>query len=640
MHASRRAFRALGLATTMLALAAAGRAGAQGPAAVNPCPPPSPLALCRSEPTGVSPMPANDPFAKPQRVEPLYELDFPGSFHKASTYSSLPDGSSVVLTGTDGSQIFPVENPWLSLSFTVQPGNPPPPTATTTRDYLWNYDIGVEACLYSTEVQAWGNAQDTGADCSGLRPVSPTSTSTHWYSVGDQGEQGIEATFRKQPHPSFQVTIDLKTHTPATTIRIHGKASSVGSWATGYAPGFNTYSDPIHVVVLPAALVQDKVLPSTILYNPPGANSQAGLALASSYTTVVTGSDNTEIDTTNTDDEWVELDAKTGTAKTGSQTVLNLFDAAFQLEADEKWDHATTTFTGQATIDTTAYSQGCSTTFTDGVGQSGRATVPGAAGSYANEPFWGDHVEVLVHPQFALWDFYGTMTMQLLGADGVCGVPPLHAISVFDLNLCANPSATTPSGDPNPWVNGYPITVDEGPMGAVTETLNADDCRALANLDPFYASAQGQAADLSGRATFLHADGYGVPGPGQPDITKMISEGWSQSVTNTHEVDKTVKATVQDIHATKGSAGLTVTAGGLDTNVTLSAGVTTTNATTQSLVYKNATAQTITQTTTITGSLDDRVYRGYEPQVEFWQDDIFGTPLYRDPQAQGQPTAH
>jgi hypothetical protein len=574
-----------------------------------------------------------NPFSTPQSVDPLYELDFPGSFHRTAAYSST------VQTGIDGSQIFPVENPWLSLHFTVQPPNPPAPKGNTPRDYLWNYDIGVEACLYSTEVPAWGNPQDTGHDCSSLRPVSPTSTATHWYLVGDQGDQGIEATFSTRPHPSFKVDIDLKTHAPATTIRIHGAASTVGSWGPGYA-GFNTYSDPIHVVVLPAALIQDKVLPSTLLYNPPGANSQASLALSSSYATVVTGSDNTEIDTTNTDDEWVEVEAKTATAKTGTQLVLNLFDAAFFLDADVKWDRATTTFTGQATIDTTASSQGCSTTFTDGIGPNGRATVPGAAGPYAVEPFWGDQVMVLVHPQFALWDFYGTMTMQLLGADGVCGVPPLHAISVFDLNLCANPTATTPSGDPNPWVNGYPITVDAGPMGSVTETLNAADCQQLATLDPFYASAQGQAADLNGRATFLHGDAYGVPGPGQPDITKMIADVWTQSVTNTHEVDRTVKTTVQTIHATKGSAGLTVTAGGLDTSVTLSAGVTTTNATTQSLTYKNSTAQTTTQTTTVTGSLDDRIYRGYEPQVEFWQDDIFGTPMYRDPQAQSKPAAH
>jgi hypothetical protein len=616
--------RFLALFAALVGFAALSASAAARPAQPPTCP--NPLNLACSPPPPVA-TPPSGPFSQPQSFPPLYELDFPGSFRPTAQYSST------VLTGQDGGQVLTVENPWLTFHFTVRPDGLPPKSNEPVD--TWSYDVKLEASLSGAEAQARPGAQDTGQDCSSLHASITPAGPVDWYTVTQTGASTLEPASAPSPI-SWTPALQIQLQAPATVIRFHGDARGA---PVAWAPTIAADSPPLHVVVLPAALIQEKVLPSTILYNPPGANSQASLTLASSYSTVTTAGKTSELDKSNTNDEWIKEEVDIGSSATSkAPLVSDLFDAPFKLSEDSKWDNSVSLFNGQATLDQTAYSQMCSVSFTDGIGNTGRQTIPGASGPYAFEPFWDDHIEVLVHPQFALWDFYGTMTMQLLGSDGICGVSPLQALDVYDLNLCANPSLPGPNGAANPRATGYPLTLSNGAGGTTTETLNATDCTELAALDPFWSSANGQAAALAGRGTFLRADSYGVPAPGHADITKMISEAWTASVATTHQVTDTYKSTVESVHATEGSAGLSFSdVIGLDASVTLSAGTTTTNDTIQSIVYSNATVQTSSQTTTVTGSLDDQRWRGYEPQVEFYQDDVFSTPMYRDPGARCTP---
>jgi hypothetical protein len=261
--------------------------------------------------------------------------------------------------------------------------------------------------------------------------------------------------------------------------------------------------------------------------------------------------------------------------------------------------------------------------------------VPGAAGAFASEPFWSDLVVVLVHPQIAMWDFYGRTRLQQIAAQSSSGLPNDIGIAISELDSCANRSA--------PFTDGFKFTTAAGG----TEILDADECRRLAALDPFW--GKGQSATLTARGQLLvGSQEYGIPATGPQsenslDIQKITST--SRTVTNQNTV--TYASTVEDIVSTTSSSGITVGGGpgagipvvdiGLSDSVTLTQGSSTDKSLTMALTYQNSSATTFRTDVQTEGFVDDNIRRVQVPHVEVFQDDAFGSLMFRDPDAPCSP---
>ena len=71
--------------------------------------------------------------------------------------------------------------------------------------------------------------------------------------------------------------------------------------------------------------------------------------------------------------------------------------------------------------------------------------------------------------------------------------------------------------------------------------------------------------------------------------------------------------------------------------MTFSYGSSLTNSTAMGVAYSSSTTQTNDNSLQVTGDVEDSINRGFQPYVEIWQDDLFDTPIYRDPSAPAAP---
>ena len=390
----------------------------------------------------------------------------------------------------------------------------------------------------------------------------------------------------------------------------------------------NLYTRPFKLVVLPAALIQLKVLPQAIVYLPPGNSSLANYTVTATYSTSVTAGSTAEIDNTKANDNWTEFTNESGV----SEDADKVYNFGYSSSSDDKWDTKTTMATGQASEHDIQGLNQQQIIVTRGI-KAGPLNVPGPAGQFANEPFHSDLVVVLVHPQLAVWDFYGKGIVQLMAANGGAYNT---AFSISDLETCAKSAA--------PFTNGYAFkTTTNG-----AETLTASECLNLARLDPFFEF--GQSASLLGRGLLiLGASNYGtdVTSPTGTTFPLDIKTIASTQQTTTDQSTQTYTATVEDIVATTGSTGLNwgVSTGSIITDltfgftdtVTLKQGSSIDTTKNMVLTYKNSSVTTYRQDIGFEGSVNDTVNRGYTPQVEVYRDKIFGGLMFRDPTAQCVP---
>ncbi len=556
-------------------------------------------------------------------VAPLYRLAlFENTMTKTADYNTLVQADTVASIG-----VLEVERPSISLGFGIWGYDVSDVTQEDMEDnprtgvgYLvWTGLVRAEACLTSQEAAAWPGASDLGETCaSQVALPSDNAVPTEWYKVAEADQTNLQLS------QNVQQTASLNFNTPQiiTPMRFHieGKSPDLP------AIGITMDTDPFDLIVLPEALIQLKVIPFTILYMPPGNQSKGTLTLANTYSTTQTDSITTEIDTTTKQDDWTqrELEVK-GTAL----LVGGAFQATFDAKSSTKWDQMVGLDTAQQGSHEISTFNSYATSFAQSVGSTTNVTTPGASGPYADEPFWNDQVVVLVHPQFAFWNFNGTTKMQLLGGAGpFASARPMIAVS--ELDQCANATGAYP--------NGYKVYFEGG-----FDTLTADECRGLASLDPFWGN--GQAASLAGRGHLLvSATPYGRPAPGtaiQDPRSLDIQEKWSSWTQTTDTTSANFKATVQDILSTSQSAGITIGAGSktdpinLSDSITLSKGSSLTQGTTMGITYKDSTATKNQNDTSVEGSIvDNSLNLGYDPLVEIYQDEVFGTAMFRDPTAQ------
>ena len=513
----------------------------------------------------------------------------------------------------------------------------------------WKGHIYTEACLTDAEALLWPTRIAKGADSATCPTKADTATQTFiprkWYQVADAKADLYviqNSGFILVPTPVAvnlqQIANTLRFHLNGYTYYYannHTGPNDLAAACTGPACSnaqADVYSPPFELAVLPAAMIQLKVVPETIVYLPPGDKSNGILKVTKTFSTTITAGETIGIDNSTVQDDWVELVDQGGF--TGD--IGKVFQLGFSGTNDTRWDTKTTLKAGQALERDLQGLNQTATAFTRTI-QADHTTIPGAAGPFPKEPFWGDLIVVLVHPQLAVWNFYGRPIVQQIAASSANGLPDDIAITVAELDACSKAQA--------PFAQGYKFTTASGQQ----EVLTAAECKNLVSLDPFWVK-KGQSANLTGRGQIVVASQeYGIPvvGP-QTENSLDIQTITSSAETVTNQNTATYASTVEDIVATNWSVGLTfgLNTGsvfnpfqfGLSDSVTLKAGSSTDKSLTMTLTYKNSSATTYRTDIQTEGKIDDDTNRGYSPHVEVYQDDIFGTYMFRDPDAQCSPT--
>lgn len=577
-------------------------------------------------------------FRGPETLTPPFGLQIVNSTVVVHTSTFEPDGVLVA------------HNPSVVFNFPITPD---------IRAYLdggmhfaykaigWVGHIYTEACLTDSEALQWPGRVAKGPDSATClsKPDIATHTFTprQWYQVADARadlyvvqSQGFVLIPTPAPVNIQQIVVPLRFHLSGYTYYYpnnHTGPNDLNAACSGPACGprlADVHTPAFNLVVAPAALMQIKALPETIVYLPPGNRSNGTFSLTKTFGTTITAGETVGIDNTNSQNDWTQL--VSGGDFTGN--IAKVLDLGFSGSSETRWDRKTTIKAGQSLDRDLQGVNQTATAFARTV-TADADTIPGPDGPFEKQPFWGDLVVILVHPQLAVWDFFGRPIVQQFAASSAGGLPNDIAIPVSELDACANGMA--------PFQNGYAFMTASHEQ----EVLTAEECRNLAALDPFW--GKGQSADLTGRGQLMVASqAYGIPVVGPQtenslDIQAITSD--AETVTNTTTV--TYESTVESILATSWSAGIKF---GLDTgslfgpfdfglgdSVTLSAGESIDAAVTMSLNYSNSSATTYREDILTEGNIDDNVNRGYSPHVEVYRDDIFGSLIFRDPDALCSP---
>jgi hypothetical protein len=449
----------------------------------------------------------------------------------------------------------------------------------------------------------------------------PYGTLGSWYHVYDDGGGALYPYSQQQTFDGSQPTTSgvIKVHwyLPyiANTLRLHLFIhSSAGS--------DDQVTDPVNLMVMPAALMQLKVLPYTILYAPPGANSAASYQGSTSFgTTMIVGS------TVNIDDTATE----TRVTQSNDNIAASALGLSFNLSSDSSWDHTVTSGVGLATSSSTSLIRSDKLTYTLG---SPAATTTTSPETYGSEPFWNDEVVLLLHPQLAVWDFAGTADVQMLGAFGSQNAPTFARPTLRQLDTCANGGGLADEV----------LAKTQPPIN-----LSADECLALATLDPLYGYGQ-SVVPASVRAQKITEQEFGA-GIGSYDIKD------EQDVQLKREDAKeaSYSASVEDLRSSSQTIGVGLTEGVSDkdeclgggscdvktsVDISLTGGLKNTDGnrasynTKMDITYRQSNAITEEQAIALEGKLDDAKSMHI---AGIYFDNTFGTWMFIDPDAEVSP---
>lgn len=421
-----------------------------------------------------------------------------------------------------------------------------------------------------------------------------------------------------------------------------------------YEQAFN----PFEVVIEPVAVAQMKVLPYTILYQPPGDKSTATYTMTTSYGTTITAQsaleqdqattiENKDIEGGSFGDDFAKNflaflptggggSSAGGGAAGGGMSVTNFLKGAnlslgFTVASSTTWDDTTKvgsgTTTTAATIATSTFQAVTGFTL-----QKVPSLVPGATGTYAGAPFWGDRIMLLVHPQVGIWQANGQNAIILLGAQGN---GPTFEPTVSQLDACARQVA--------PYQNGLPIdTSSHRPLDS-SDVLDANDCLQLLQLDPFY--GVGQSLPSAPTARILAAQNqpvgtdYGIapsdpthPGPSELSVT--VSDMLTYAAVTTNTKVATYSTTVTDVVTSTDTDTATLSFVGLSAGLNSSAADSTGKANNWTLTYQQSFAATAQSSILFSALLDDdHAALPASPTAFIFQDAVFGGFMFQDPNA-------
>ena len=456
------------------------------------------------------------------------------------------------------------------------------------------------------------------------------------------------------------LTVPVKLPAPANSVRVEVafglqddlKTGWIGSLYWGSVSQAGPYSGPEHaltrvalqlptITVLPAAFIQAKILPYTIVYRPPGDQSSGTYTATQAYGTSMTTGNNTTIDNTETFEQ--SFDVKDDAKVTALIATAELADDNSNVNTSN-WDRNTVIGTGL----TVSGSHTTVRSFTVGSATTDPSILPAssfvtpntcnasnytaatctvnAGETYAQQPFWADRIVVLLNPQFALWDFNATPAMQLLGASD------FDEVTIKDLDACIS------NTNQNAWrlANGQFLTPAE--------------CKALATLDPFYGTGQSFSPVPMRRGVEVGSGSYGrdALNPGSTTTTKF-SDIFNYQTSQTTSVSATYAATITDVIGFSWSAGLTLAYqqgmyglnAGFSAGTTLTQGEKSTTGESMKVTYAASTIATYTNATEIDGAFgDDHDFytpdcqqdsgKCYHPSVKVYIDELFGSYMFQD----------
>jgi hypothetical protein len=257
----------------------------------------------------------------------------------------------------------------------------------------------------------------------------------------------------------------------------------------GYQQGF---IDLPALSVQPTAFVQSDVLVSSIIYQPPGAQSIVDYSKKTTNAVQIAVGATSADGTVNSTSDGTTVTYKAGTpASIGGVPVVSF---NFSDAEQNGWD------TSASATDTTA--TGSSSTWSTSVGDEWSSkpyTPPLPFNEYASE-YWflGDKYILALDPQWAVWDFIspsgeGGFIQSLVATGGV------QSVTVYSLLQCSG-GLTRDNGLP-----ATNITIQAIPNPIV---LGASECSSLLAMDPFTVGFNQWGVDLSalesnGRAVSL-----------------------------------------------------------------------------------------------------------------------------------------
>lgn len=291
---------------------------------------------------------------------------------------------------------------------------------------------------------------------------------------------------------------------------------------------------PFIAVVAPSAFIQVKVVPFTIVYQPPGNASTASYQTLATYSTAFKLGSSNEQSNSSTAQQTLSSKASiklTLPLATGSS-------AAFGMDLGETWDSSTKVgfATSEGSTDATTATLALQTTWnlpadTDLIPGNGEtcssatncSTRAHPESPRAIEPFWADTFVFLVHPQFAVWVLDAGKSHYVMTA----AVPVTADATVAQLAACWQSSANWPGTNPCELQYAHAILApggavrhggvsSHGATGAVVftgaqdhVTLTPDEAHRFLLLDPFFRGGQ-SAAIRADRALSLSSTQYGA----------------------------------------------------------------------------------------------------------------------------------
>jgi len=400
-------------------------------------------------------------------------------------------------------------------------------------------------------------------------------------------------------------------------------------------------SSPFHVVVEPIAIAQLKVLPLTILYQPPGDKSSATYTLSRSFGTTMTASNlvdqsqSTEVDSKATDGTSVEgsasLDSLGGPGKVGNLLKAIAPSIGLKAASSTTWDQTTSLETGRSSEAAQSNTGTFESIMTTTIGPIA-SLVPGAAGTFDQEPFWGDTFVTLVHPQVGVWKVDAGSAIILLGADGAPSSPSLFSVTVRDLDECARQVA--------PHQNGIAINTSTHTPPDSSDVLDANDCLQLLQLDPFYGAGQRLPTAPNARVVLpqnlVISTNYGTNMSGQT-LSQKLSNTITYSNVSTATNTATYNAKVTDALESTDSGSVSLSAFGFSFEPSFSGTLGTTHANEWKVTFESSFAATVQSSIGIEGDLADDHPSAQFPAAFVFQDAAFGGFIFQDKDAPPAP---
>jgi hypothetical protein len=428
-------------------------------------------------------------------------------------------------------------------------------------------------------------------------------------------------------------------------------------------------SAAFEVQVLPVAIEQLRAVPDTITYQPPGNNSWAKVTTSvtqgTSYSigggTLANQGTTSSTQQCNNFNNGVMLNASvsvglgagvsvggstpfigvsvSGSSCTGAQESTVTSQSAQSIETESN-----STTTGE-TLDTPYVpAQNASP---DPIA----SLTPGPTGQYVDEPFWYDIFWMNLGQPYLIYTDAGIPALRLLPTPGW---PDTVGVTLAQIAACANsvsvqlplPYGTASNNPPGETIPESQVCqLGDYPDGTVV-TLTPAEANQLLTLDPFYPNGQstnltqvvgpGGAQRAAQLQTCADIEG-GCPQP---------SSGVSNVATASQQNVATVTAGLTNFQVfsqqnTLSLFGNTLSAGGQGTSNSFSINSGTTSST--AISYSTSTAMTQANTITWAVQLSDNratpltSTSGTPLDVLLFQDNVFGTPMFEDPNAAPKP---